>query len=258
MIDDKVIQGNILLFKGLERHLTQLVDNYKSLEEKAKTEPNEILRRWYNLCNENYAISRRRVSDFLCGDTITDKELNDFQYMRQVGTVLMPIILNFVNSFEYISTLLRMNSKILQKELDTIIKPQVESLNSKWFETNTSVRDSVIKVIKNSVQNTSKIRKALRRLNIIDDNDVRFLSFVWEIRNAMHNNFINTQKISYKLKDKETGRTLDYTIEAGKGIQFWDTPKWNIVITEMLTEIMVKIIIGLSDLPKEKSEIKDL
>lgn len=258
MISDETIQGNIALFKGLEAHLTQLVGKYKSLEEDAGKQPNEILRKWYNLCNENYAISRRRVSDYLSGQTISENDLNDFQYMRQVGTVLMPIILNFVNSYEYISTLLRLNSKSLSDQLDAIIKPQLDSLDSKWSETDKSIRNSIIQVIKDSVRNTSKVRKALRKMDVIDDNDAKLLSFVWDIRNAMHNNFVNTGKISYELKDKDTGRTLKYHLEAGAGIQFWDTPKWNIVITEELAEIMVKIIGGLNDLPMEKSKLQDL
>lgn len=258
MIAYESIKLNIDLFKGLEKNLSELVEKYILLEKEASKISNEVLRKWYNLCNSNYAISRSRVSDYLSGSTIINKKLTDFQYRLQVGAVLMPTILNFVNSFEYVSTLLRMNSLCLSTELENIVKPQLNSLVSKWTETDKGIRESVITVIENSVQNTSKTRKALKNMKIIDDDDVTFLRFIWDIRNAMHNNFVNTRKISYQLKDKETGRTLDYTIEPGKGIQFWDTPKWNLVITEKLAEIMVKIISGLDDLPKQKSDLKDL
>jgi hypothetical protein len=153
---------------------------------------------------------------------------------------------------------LRLNSETVSSKLENIIKPQIDSLNNKWTETDTTIKQSVLVVIKNSVRNTSKFRKALKQIGIIDKEEVRFLCFVWDIRNAMHNNFVNTEKISYELKDEDTNRKLKYVLEAGQGIQFWDTPKWNIVITEKMAKLMVKVIESLDDLPLEKSNILDL
>lgn len=259
MVNSKIIAQNIILFKGLENHLIELVKKYRLLEEKAKAEPHEILRKWYYLCNENYALSRRRVTDFLFGPGIREDSLEEFQYQRQIGMVLMPIILNFVNAFEYISTLLILNSNRFNKSLENIIKPKIDSLNTKWEETNKDLKQSVIGTIRFSKNSISVQRKVLRKMSLIQNaDDFSFLCFVWSIRNAMHNNFINTEEVKYVLKDEDTGRELNYHIPKGKGIQFWDTPKWNIVITERLANIMRDIIKGLDDLPLKKEEIIDL
>jgi len=261
MISKTTIEVNRIIFKDFESELIRKTKKYHDLVselDKAKKK-NIILRKWFNLSNENYTIARRRISDFLCKG-IKERALSDFQYGRQIGTVLMPIIMNTINSFEYISNLLALNSKGFHSELNKLLKPSLDSISNpkNWLETDESIRASVLNKVRFSINSISFQRKTLRQLGKITPDGFAFLSFVWNIRNSMHNNFINKEKISYRLFDEDTERELLYEIDKGKGIQFWDTPKWNIVITERLIEILVKIIVSFDDLPIERKDLVEI
>lgn len=246
------------MFKGLERDLRALVKDTMQKESEAKEEDKQILKRWYNLCNRTYAISRRRVSDYICGPTIRELSLDDDQYATQVGGVLIPIILDMVNNFEYISQLVMKNSELMRDEIDNEISPILSSLETSWTESDSKIRTSVINGVNYSAKSISSQRKALRRIEVLSEEDIKFLRFVWDIRNSMHNNFMNSKKIKYTLVDEDTGRELVYELEAWSGIQFWDTPRWNIVIAKKLMGIMVKVIQDLEDLVQNSDDMREL
>lgn len=206
-----------------EDRLTSLVKRYSELE--SKEHNNEIKRKWLNLCNENYAIQRRMITDYLSGESI-DEVLGDMEYQIQVGAREYPLFIRFVNSAEYIFELLYLNSVKLQQKL----------------------------IVKKERSFVSDYRKAFKELGIMSDKDKEVHENIWSIRNAMHRNNYPRNNIELDIKDYETGITMHYKVDKGHAIY---SPDEGIdKITEIISEIMLIIIDGIDDL--KLSNIKDI
>lgn len=206
-----------------EQRLIQLVQKYHALET-AET-GNEIKRKWLNLCNENYAIQRRMVTDYIRGECIKEG-LDEDQYQRQVGARVYPLFVNFINSFEYICELLYLNSP---------------SIQAKLFE-------------RKERSFISHYRKAFKQLSMLTSDEIDTLKAIWDIRNAMHRNNCSRNAIDLQITDYETGQTRRYQVDAGDPIF---VPPWGIdKITEVMANSLLKVIDNLADL--EKTNITDI
>lgn len=235
-VDDQYIEITKELFTGFESQLKELTLKYKSLEDQETR--GTLKQRWYNLCNGNYARLSRSVSDFLSGSSITEKLPKDL-YELQVGRISMRLIGDFVNAFELIlNDLFEENN--YKDQLQTEIQPLIDLINSTQWERN--IKKSIIQSVKGKKLSFAFRMKFLKNIEAISDEDKDFLNFVWSIRNCMHNNFVNKQRIYYKLKDEEVGTELEVDFQPNEEIYIAYTPKWTTVITERMSNILVSLI----------------
>lgn len=216
---------NQLACKAFEDRLTILVKDYFEKEKSIKG-TNEILRKWYNLCNENYYIEKEMIKEYLRGDDIKGEHHDIKQYRRQIGSRIYPLFINFINSFEYICEVLYLNSSTLQQKLK---KNKEKSFISEYIKTFFNLK------------------------YITKDQEELLFSF-WSMRNAMHRNNFAREKIEFEILDYETSKQIKYLVKAGESLY---TPEWGLdKITEVMSSIIVDIINNIPDL--EVKNIKDI
>lgn len=221
----ETIKINAIASKAFEKRLSILVKQYyaKGLDMKGK---NEILKKWYNLCNENYYIEREIIREYLKGEDIKGENQDIKQYSRQIGSRIYPLFVHFINSFEYICEVLYLNSPTLQEELK---KNKEKSFISEYI-------------------------KLFSKLDYITEDEETLLFSFWSMRNAMHRQNFPREKIEFELKDYTNGNILQYKVKKGKVVY---TPEWGLdKITEVMSSIMVDIINNIPDL--EVKNIKDI
>ena len=220
-----LVRVNPLACKAFEERLTILVKDYFDKEKNIKGK-NEILRKWYNLCRENYYIQREMIREYLKGEDIKGKDQSFQQYSRQIGSRIYPLFVNFINSFEYICEVLYRNSEKLSE-----LMPEDEIYRS-----------------------FSKYRKAFNTTKATNKENIKLLEKFWSMRNAMHRNNFAREKIEFEITDYETNGKVQYLVKAGEPLY---TPEWGLdKITEVMSSIMIDIINNIPDL--EVKSIKDI
>lgn len=218
-----LVRINHLACMAFEERLSSLVKEYSEKEKDTKGK-NEILRKWYNLCNENYYIEREMIKEYLRGDDIKGEHHDIKQYRRQIGSRIYPLFVSFINSFEYICEVLYLNSPTLQQEL-------------KKNKERSFIREYI---------------KVFSNLDYIDKNQEQLLFNFWSMRNAMHRQNFPREEIEFKLKDYTNGNILQYKVDKGEVVY---TPEWGLdKITEVMSSIMVDIINNIPDLKVKNIE----
>jgi hypothetical protein len=244
---DALIALNKTKSKEFEQELTRLVKFYDQKIKNLNASEGELLKRWYKLCNETYAVRRRIISDYLVGSTINERTLDDFQYRRQMGSRIYPLLLDFISISEFIFQLLLLNSPALSLKLDERIKPIKESLKKHWSETNKDIRSSVLSSVGFKRQSVSFIRDTLVEMGVVKQHDSDFLKSVWELRNQIHANFIAQKNINFTFMPDSGGVMLSYSVKKGQPLY---TPDWSLMkITERISRIMQETIAGVKDIP---------
>lgn len=240
---DDLIKYNKNETAKFEARLNELVIKYDKLVKSLSEGSNDLLKKWYRLCNENYAIQRRYITDYLNGDSIDERDLEVLQYRRQMGARVMPLLLNFINAFEYI--LLQLPKTNLQlktaiSESTTDLKDYIKSNCPKDSDKNTGFRQELLSMLGFRAQSVANLRKALSENGILNSNDRIFLEGIWDMRNSMHTNFIAQKDIKIDFLDMKSKELLQYSVRKGKALY---TPEWGVdVFTERLSMIMVEMI----------------
>ncbi len=240
----KIIRENIRLFK-------QLLSEAKG---EAEYWGQEILypknrRRvieWAMLMNRSYGIFCNDIEDFIARG-IKQPGLSLNQYSELSGMKIVRILLDIINAFEMFNETLRNNSGDYEDELESSIKPQIDSVHINWSKNPRIIKDGVekqdiIKLIRRKKNTISFKRKALRNMNLINDDEFEFLNFAWDIRNAMHSNFIAHKEIRYRLTDPRSGLSKEFNYDINQEIGISGHPGWILVITGRISRIMMRII----------------
>lgn len=219
----------------------------KLLEE---NEDNEILKEWYREVNGIHA-------SYYCNLFGLRKASGDFEdfleepYTTYVLTAaIYRVIFDLVNAFEYTFELVRLNSKIFKEELSKNMKRTKEALNKEWCGGSIKIRTKVIKHISNLSKSQKAKRDALLELNILDEDDVKFLVFVWDIRNSVHYNFVLGKDIKYVFQDGKFKHTFSY--KKGEKLGFEGAVTLNLRIAKRLITTMEKMVQNTSDLNVHK------
>ncbi|MFH1713011.1 MAG: hypothetical protein ABH896_02380 [Candidatus Jacksonbacteria bacterium] len=243
-ISNEKINYNTFLFEELEKDLIKRIEFYKEQEIVAKSVGNKILTTCLNLSNRTYALFRRDISDYLL-NTAKKNDVNEQQYYEIAGMKTCRPFLDIINAFEYITEQLYSENKQLKTAIEEKINLDIEALEK--CDLSKANKRKFIGLVKFNGRTQSKKREIFKKLKLINEEDYQFLSFVWDWRNSMHNNFVAHKNIEYKLKDHGLG-IYYFNFKKGNCTELKEHPKWIVVIIEKIISIMVKIIQNLKNL----------
>lgn len=185
---------------------------------------------------------QHNIKDYLSGN-IRNNCLSLKHYFSLSGSIISRVLIDIVNSYELMSEKLRDNSPSLRKSLEEKINEKKRLLDA-WQpgESNCKkLKGECEKYLESKLKESAFNRSVLRSLDLISKGDVKFLTFVWDIRNSMHRNFVAHKNIEFEFEDIKTGNKIKLAFQKDEelGVKH---PKTTLIIADKVALIMMQMI----------------
>ena len=242
MLSDEFIKGQSNFLTDLGDRLGYQVDICKRISE---ANDSKVVKEWANSVRSscNYGAFLIKL---LLASIDSYRHLSEEQFGYYVGKISIQPFLEIINSYEQILNSLVTNSCELRNLLDSRIDKKTSLVNENWdpYSTGKSkeLKRNLTSLLQRKIFEMAFIRDTLYKNEIIDNVDHEILTFAWDIRNSMHNNFVALKDINFSYPDIKTGKPYYFKFTKGEELYHPDDLVSFQIISEQIFFILLKIL----------------